>query len=150
MPKSKGNMTQFKVRNEDDISLLDLEDAIEELKAQVLYLRQLMHFWHGEVPQKYRKFNPEKGEYPFFHTSAYKVDSIDVEELNFSFSPHMANIQKLRGFPKTEEEKKKEFAKSEKTLSNARKKMAEEKKSISEYDAEYADKYIQALKDEPI
>lgn len=150
MQRSKGNMTEYKIRNEDAINLFDLQDDIESLKAQVLYLRQVIHFWHGEVPQKYKKFNPKKGEYPFFHTSEYKVDSIDVEELNFAHPHQMPNVQKLRGFPKTEEEKKEVFEKSRSNLATARKKMREEKKSIPEYDAEYAEKYIQALKDEPI
>jgi hypothetical protein len=46
----------------------------EELEKKVVYLEQLIDFWHGPVPQKYKKFNPASGEYPFFKKEEEKPD----------------------------------------------------------------------------
>lgn len=78
-----------------------LQMRISALEEKTQYLNQLIEFWNGPVPQKYKKFNPNPGEYPFFR---HKVkEPLEVSELPFGKDPEWKEAK----IPSDPEERKK-------------------------------------------
>lgn len=68
---------------DEEINIYDLSERIEELENNLLNLQHIIKF-HGLdiIDRKYRKFNPKKGEYPFFTTNAFKKFDPIIKPLN--------------------------------------------------------------------
>lgn len=98
-----------------DLQLRQLEEKIDDLEEKLQKIFWFIEFHLGEVPQKYRKFNPNRGEYPYFKTKEKFGKGKNLPELN--------KVSKLE-MPKTPEEYKEALARM--------KEYAKEKDKITE------------------
>lgn len=58
----------------------DIDDRFNDLEEKIQQIFWLLEFWYGEVPIKYRKAFPKKGEYPYFKvTRGIKTFELGVE-----------------------------------------------------------------------
>lgn len=73
-----------------------LEEKVESLKSKLKYLSDLIRFHKlDDIPLKYKKFNPNNGEYAFFETQ----DTITTHEISSFGRCHHLLKDKLE-FPK--------------------------------------------------
>lgn len=49
-----------------------LQFRVASLEEKIVKLEQLIEFWHGRVPIKYRKAFPKEGESPYFTHEKFK------------------------------------------------------------------------------
>jgi hypothetical protein len=53
-------------------SISELNDQVQSLRDQILTLSQIVHFHNlNNIPMKYRKIYPKKGEYMFFELDCF-------------------------------------------------------------------------------